>query len=72
MADPQDKPTCLLPCPFCGDSAHTTDHDGMWYVTCNGDDCYCVVGEGYDRDAMPQHAFNSETDAVTAWNRRAP
>jgi hypothetical protein len=43
----------------------------MFFVVCLGSECYCAVGEGYDRDAMPEHAFSSHEEAALAWNTRA-
>jgi hypothetical protein len=43
----------------------------MFYVVCLDQNCFWTLGEGYDRDAMPDHSFRSEEDAVTAWNTRA-
>lgn len=66
----------LLPCPFCGSAAQIIGNDFCasmcYYVTCTGPDCYCSVGEEYDRCAMPDHVFVSEDLAASAWNRRAP
>lgn len=67
----EDLEAALKPCPFCGSRAVTTEGDKKWYVTCTGADCFCAIGEGYDRDAMPDHIFYSEDDAIDAWNRRA-
>ncbi len=64
----------LKPCPFCGSSATIcsadANHvfDGMFYVSC--DKCFCVVGEGYDASAMPDHQFYEREAAITAWNTR--
>jgi Lar family restriction alleviation protein len=64
-------PDALLPCPFCGGAAYTvsTNDERMWFAGCR--DCYCNVGESYDRSAMPEHMFSSEEEAIAAWNRRA-
>lgn len=66
----------LKPCPFCGDGvAVCGDGDGMYagfYVACQNPMCFCCVGEGYDRDACPNHQFATEELAVEAWNRRTP
>lgn len=62
----------LKPCPFCGgEAAICNSDDKLFYVTCLSLDCYCCVGEAYDRDAMPDHAFDSEEGAILAWNHRA-
>ena len=59
----------LFPCPFCGGGAHVIEDGGKWYAGCN--DCYCLVGEGWDRDAMPAHMFISAAEAIAAWNTRS-
>ena len=68
-------PACsLLPCPFCGGEARIcgdiSDRNGV-YVVCMSPDCWCSMGEHWDRDAMPDHQFRDEESAVAAWNRRA-
>ena len=66
----------LLPCPFCGHDAVLRDDSGSaggFYVACTFLDCFATMGEGYDRDAMPDHAYMNAEDAIYAWNtRRAP
>lgn len=60
------------PCPFCGSSGPNVIEGGsMFYVACAGPDCFCALGEGYDRDAMSDHSFSNEHDAIAAWNTRA-
>ena len=49
--------TMLLPCPFCGASAHMADTGNLWVVC---DDC-TAEGPGGD----------SEQDAINAWNTRS-
>jgi hypothetical protein len=63
----------LKPCPFCGGDAIVRDADEhtQFYVACQTLDCYCCVGESYDRDAMPDHVFRSAEDAAAAWNHRS-
>ena len=62
----------LLPCPFCGSPANIGGDDSYgFYVACSNISCYCVFGEGYDRDAMPYHCFATEQLAAQAWNTRA-
>lgn len=46
-------------------------YDGGVYVACQSPDCWCAMGEAYDRDAMPDHQFISEANAIAAWNRRS-
>lgn len=58
----------LKPCPFCGcDEAGTKWHYGYWSVQC-----------GYNHDCTPSaHCFQdwgefqTEIEAIEAWNRRA-
>jgi hypothetical protein len=71
-AEPPRNESGLLPCPFCGGKAALVEGDHRFYVACTSPDCFCAIGEGYDRDAMPDHAFGDEDDAATAWNRRSP
>ena len=61
----------LQPCPFCGNGAAISggERDGF-YVTCLGPDCFCVLGEAYDSQCMPDHSFPTEEAAVKAWNKR--
>lgn len=61
----------LKECPFCGSAAILQDGGGKYYVVCSSVDCFCAVGEGYDRDAMPDHVFDTPEAATTAWNARA-
>ncbi len=63
----------LRRCPFCGSRATVADDgDGKrWYATCLNLDCFCALGERYDRDGMPEHHFHTKTDAEKAWNKRA-
>lgn len=63
--------TALLPCPFCGQEGVIRSDYGHFFATCSGIECFCCVGEAYDRDAMPNHMFCSEDEAAAAWNRRA-
>jgi hypothetical protein len=67
--------TELKNCPFCGGEASIVGTDyrgGMYYACCGNVNCFCCVGEGYDRDAMPDHAFVTEELAAEAWNSRTP
>ncbi len=62
--------TDLLPCPFCTGTAQVcgeADYGGV-YVACLT--CSCALGEIWDRDAMPEHAFKSGAEAIAAWNSR--
>jgi len=63
-------------CPFCGSVAVVREDTfcGVskgFCVVCTGSDCFCTLGEGYDRDAIPDHCFSTEQEAIKAWNTRA-
>lgn len=68
----------LKPCPFCGWSAQVgggmNDSDGFYVVCASPRElgCFAAIGEGYDRDAMPDHCYMDEESAIAAWNRRTP
>ena len=65
----------LKPCPFCGQPGfvHSADSIGAgFYVACTSIECFCAVGEAYDSYTMPSHCFQSEEQAIEAWNKRAP
>lgn len=53
----------LKPCPFCGGLAEAIQiRKGVWYVACGNSDC----------PVNPDtNIFDTETDAIEAWNRRA-
>jgi len=70
MAGDGDIVGRLLPCPFCGDEGFLLSGEERFYVVCGNVECFCALGEGYDRDAMPDHAFVTEADAIAAWNSR--
>lgn len=57
-------------CPFCGHMAVPVEGAGKWYIACCSLKCSAVMGEGYDRDAMPDHSFDTVEDAAAAWNAR--
>lgn len=62
----------LLPCPFCGaENCQTILSGDRFYVACGAPDCFCALGEIWDRDAMPDHQFATKAEAIAAWNRRA-
>lgn len=66
-------PAEMLSCPFCGGEAMLRDDTsahGGFCVLCSSKDCFCALGEGYDRDAMPDHVFVDGDEAIAAWNRR--
>ena len=53
----------LKPCPFCGNKANTYSNSrGFWGVDCESNECitHTMVVD-----------YNTEEDAVEAWNRRA-
>lgn len=59
----------LKSCPFCGcDSAATQWHHGYWSVTCG-------YAHNYDKSTEPCFQdwgeFETEGEAIAAWNRRA-
>ena len=62
----------LKPCPFCGGNGRIAGDERLYYVTCMSVHCYASIGEIYDRDAMPDHAFSASEDAAAAWNHRVP
>lgn len=72
MTDAHIPSDSLLPCPFCGSSAHFSGDRYSVYVACDSAECFAAVGECYDRDGMPDHCFADEEAAAKAWNRRAP
>lgn len=74
----------LLPCPFCGGTAKLEGRDkvklfgfgtytGAWCVKCTV--CKCSVGKHEIPDQytelQPYHDFDTESEAIAAWNRRA-
>ncbi|MES2819789.1 MAG: Lar family restriction alleviation protein [Pseudomonadota bacterium] len=60
----------LKPCPFCGSSAHLTGEEGLgFFIEC--DECFCSVGQAYDRSGMPEHVFQTAGEALAAWNQRS-
>lgn len=63
----------LLACPFCGNAdPYVIESGERFYVACGSPDCYAALGEIWDRDAMPEHQFETSEDAIAAWNRRTP
>lgn len=69
---PKDEAHALKPCPFCGTANPTIQEGGeRFYVTCAATDCFICIGEGYDRDAMPDHVFTTAEEAAEKWNTRA-
>lgn len=67
--------TELKPCPFCGSPGNVAGDEfnghSSYYATCTSVDCFCCVGEAWDRDALPDHQFATEQQAAEAWNKRA-
>lgn len=60
----------LLPCPFCGGPGHLQfsafDIDEGWHVVCHGKkECPLYCSE-------PYRAFDTENQAIAAWNARTP
>lgn len=68
--DTQPELVELKPCPFCGGDGKLTgnERDGF-HAGCS--QCFCEVGEAFDRDAMPDHMFRTKDEAIAAWNTRA-
>jgi hypothetical protein len=64
------KETALKACPFCRHDAGIGEGGGRYYVQCMSQTCFAALGERYDRDAMPEHAFATAEEAAAAWNRR--
>jgi len=61
----------LKRCPFCGHAGAIAIEGGdRWYVACGNPHCFCALGEIYDPCAMPDHHFQTEENAVAAWNKR--
>lgn len=59
-----------LDCPFCGGDAYVEgNEESRFFVGCRN--CFCNVGEAYDRSAMPEHMFATLDEAIAAWNRRS-
>ena len=64
----------LKPCPFCGNEVVIIDDynprlyrpikNGKYYISCYD----CGIMMGYDTDYGGQ--FNTEKEAIEAWNRR--
>ena len=77
-ADSTERPIeniVMLPCPFCGSPGTVAGNEfyghSSFYATCTSVDCFCCVGEAWDRDACPDHQFATEQQAADAWNKRA-
>lgn len=59
----------LKPCPFCGGEARMMKQH-RWWVSCQ--ECICDLGfEGMDERGCYGH-YDTEAEAVKAWNTRAP
>lgn len=56
----------LKPCPFCGGRQTYRKHDGGVWLTTTNHKRGCIM-----RDALAFVAFNTEAEAVAAWNTRA-
>jgi hypothetical protein len=73
MTHDQNASGKLKNCPFCGGTATVQNYDDkLFYVACNSVQCFCVVGEGYGSNAMPDHSFISAELAAKEWNTRSP
>lgn len=58
--------TELLPCPFCGGRQTYRKHDGGVWLTTTNHKRGCIM-----RDALSFVAFDTEAEAIAAWNTRA-
>lgn len=58
--------TELLPCPFCGGRQTYRKHDGGVWLTTTNHKRGCIM-----RDALAFVAFDTEAEAIEAWNTRA-
>ena len=58
----------LKPCPFCGSKRININGFDGWYIAC--DECDCFLGSYCQRDTGMCGWFNTEQDAITAWNTR--
>lgn len=67
-----DREMKLLNCPFCGGFASTTEGGKRWWVGCVGTKCRCQLGCDYLANGRPDHDFDTEAEAIAAWNTRAP
>lgn len=56
----------LKPCPFCGGRQTYRKHDGGVWLTTTNHKRGCIM-----RDALAFVAFNTEAEAIAAWNSRA-
>jgi len=61
----------LAPCPFCGGTDPRLEEEGeRFFIACQSVECFCALGEGYDRDATSDHCFPTAEHAIAAWNTR--
>lgn len=58
--------TELLHCPFCGGRQTYRKHDGGVLLTATNHKRGCIM-----RDVLPFVTFNTEAEAIEAWNTRA-
>ena len=56
----------LLPCPFCGGKQTYRKHDGGVWLTTTNHKRGCIM-----REALSFVAFDTEAEAIEAWNSRA-
>ena len=61
-----NRTTELLPCPFCGGRQTYRKHDGGVLLTTTNHKRGCIM-----RDALAFVAFDTEAEAIAAWNSRA-
>jgi len=62
-------PEKLRPCPFCGEKADTRGGSlSLWWIECT--ECPAEFGAYYDEDGCPEGEFDTEAEAIAAWNKR--
>lgn len=62
--------TIIKKCPFCWSKATISGIEGQYYAVCTSGNCFCSLGERYDRDGVPDHVFKTIKEAKDTWNTR--